>query len=302
METLSAHVETAEKQLGHRRLYSRYKVLKYIGKGNLGSVFSAQCLEDGTYVAIKEVEVRSLSDDEKAAAASEIRNLTRVRHRSAVPVYDVFVDYASLCMVMGYVPGTNLAALIQQGAQAGRTMREPLVWKYFVQACHGLSAYHYGGLTHRNIKPSNLQVGEGQELLLGEPGITELVRASSSKALLPAPKYLAPEVWQGQPYGFAADIWALGCVLYELCSYKVPFEARSIQELRSKVCRGRFAPISARFTPELANIVYSLLTVDPSSRPNIDQVLASPIVRHYTNILLSEENARPPSLHRETDQ
>lgn len=100
-------------------------------------------------------------------------------------------------------------------------MQEPLIWKYFIQACKGLSIFHYSGILHRNIKPSNMYITSGQRLQIGEPGMVELLRGSKSQTALGTPKYLAPEVWQGHPFSFSGDIWALGCVLYEMCTYKV---------------------------------------------------------------------------------
>jgi len=286
---------TMDRTGGHKEVYARFKVDRYIGRGSLGTVYVARPLdaEDDIEVAIKEIEAKQLTEEEREAAIIEISKLSAIAHSCVTPIYEVFGDRTSICMVMGYVPGKNLGHLIQQGAGAGRPMQETLVWKYFIQMCRGLAAYHFNGILHRNIKPSNIHVMGGQRLLIGEPGMIELLKATKGQTMVNVPRYLAPEVWQGQPYGFPADIWALGCVLYELCTYKVPFEARSPQELRGKVCRGRFAPISAKFSPELAKVVYSLLATDPAQRPNIEQVLSSAIVRHYSSVLLPEDDVVP---------
>eukprot|EP00873_Tetraselmis_striata_P034976 jgi/Tetstr1/455240/TSEL_042087.t1 len=279
------------KNAGPRELYARFKVHKFLGKGSLGSMYLARALEDDAEYAVKEIDVKQLSDEEKDAAADEIYKLSSVQHPCCTPIYDVFVDNSAICIVMGYVPGSNLAGLVQQGARAGKLMQETLIWKYFIQACYGLRAYHYNGILHRNIKPSNMHATPNQHLLLHEPGMVELLRAGKSQATVTAPKYMAPELWEGQPFAFAADIWALGCVLYELCTYKVPFEARTVQELQLQVARGRFAPISAKYSPELAKVVYSLLAKDPSQRPNIEQILSSKVMTHYSSILGLEEVA-----------
>jgi len=77
------------------------------------------------------------------------------------------------------------------------------------------------------------------------------------------PYYASPEVWKDKPYGAKSDIWSLGCVIYEMAALRPPFTATDLQGLYKKVCAGMFERIPAVYSNDLANVVSSLLKVDP---------------------------------------
>ncbi|XP_037799317.1 serine/threonine-protein kinase Nek8-like [Penaeus monodon] len=90
--------------------------------------------------------------------------------------------------------------------------------------------------------------------------------------------YLSPELCQEKPYNQKSDIWALGCVLYEMLTLKRAFEAETIPALIMKIMRGIFAPIHPRYSAEMRSLVHLLLHMDPAQRPNIHQVISQPLI------------------------
>ena len=84
---------------------------------------------------------------------------------------------------------------------------------------------------------------------------------------------MPPEVWRNQPYSFSSDVWALGCLLYEMASFSVPFEARSMSELRQKVMRGRIPPVPKLYSSDLANMVSMMLDPNQDARPPLHKIL-----------------------------
>jgi NIMA (never in mitosis gene a)-related kinase len=88
------------------------------------------------------------------------------------------------------------------------------------------------------------------------------------------PYYVAPEVWRNRPYNASCDIWSLGCLLYELCTFRPPFEAESMEGLARKIMQGRYSPIPAGYSRELQGLVDRLLVVDPARRATIDDILS----------------------------
>ena len=87
------------------------------------------------------------------------------------------------------------------------------------------------------------------------------------------PYYLSPEICENKPYNNKSDLWALGCVLYEMSTLKHAFQAGSMKNLILKIIRGSYPPISSRYSYDLRNLVTSLLRRDPRERPSIDSVL-----------------------------
>ena len=88
------------------------------------------------------------------------------------------------------------------------------------------------------------------------------------------PCYLSPEICDNKPYDGKSDIWALGCVLYELCALKNAFSGTSLPATILKVLRGLYKPISSKYSVELQKLLDKLLTRDPQKRPSIGEVLS----------------------------
>ena len=98
-----------------------------------------------------------------------------------------------------------------------------------------------------------------------------------AKTQIGTPYYVSPELWKNRPYNAKSDVWALGCLLYEMVMGKPPFDSNNMRGLARKVMRGVYPDVSSRYSQELRDVVKRLLTVDPNHRPSIDQVTDSPV-------------------------
>lgn len=94
-----------------------------------------------------------------------------------------------------------------------------------------------------------------------------------ANTMVGTPYYLSPELCEDKPYNQKTDIWSLGCVLYELCTFKHPFEATNQGALIMKIVRAKFNPIPTNYSQSLKSLVEQLLQKDQKKRPGIDQVL-----------------------------
>jgi serine/threonine protein kinase len=95
------------------------------------------------------------------------------------------------------------------------------------------------------------------------------------------PTYLAPEVWNGETYGPKADVWSLGCLLYEMCMKRTPFEAKSVAAICTKVLRGKYTPISGPYSPNVARLITRMLVRNSRDRPSAGELLRLPIVKQF---------------------
>jgi len=80
---------------------------------------------------------------------------------------------------------------------------------------------------------------------------------------------MSPEVFKYEPYNFKSDVWSFGCCLYEICTFKHAFDAKSFQALAVKILKGRFEKISKIYSKDLRNLIYQLMRVDPNKRPSM---------------------------------
>jgi serine/threonine-protein kinase len=214
-------------------------------------------------VAVKRLAENLARDDElRARFLREARLAARLAHPNVIRVYDVGEDGDRPFIAMEYVDGETLADML---ARRGPLPPEDVV-ELGVQACRGLAAAHEAGLVHRDVKPQNLLLGRDGLLKLGDFGVafgTEATRLTTAGTVLGTAAYLAPEQARGEDVTAAADVYALGAVLYELLTGRPPRNPESLAEL------GRPAEIAppAGAPPALSKIVMRCLAADPEDRP-----------------------------------
>ena len=132
-------------------------------------------------------------------------------------------------------------------------------------------------------------VMENEVAKIGDLGIAKLLnRSLAAKTQIGTPHYMPPEIWKNRPYSFTSDSWAMGCILYEMCTLKVPFEARSLQELRNKVLAGRYPALPPQYSREMQQTIAACLDQNPDRRPSMDQILNSSAVLSRLDLLPME--------------
>ena len=211
---------------------NRYKVIKKVGEGGMGTVYLAEQMSVGRKVALKLLQGNYATDDEFIGRfRREARLAASLNHRHIVTVYDFDQgDDETLFIAMEYLDGGKLSDVIRRDGplSIGRAARLGL------QIAEGLEAAHRAGVIHRDIKPDNIMVvGEErvETIKLMDFGIARLRDAGAASRLTRAdvimgtPAYMAPEQAEGAEVSEQTDIYALGIVLYEMLSGSVPFKA-----------------------------------------------------------------------------
>lgn len=112
---------------------------------------------------------------------------------------------------------------------------------------------------HRDLKSANVFLNQDGTAKLGDMNVSKVAKKGLLYTQTGTPYYASPEVWRDQPYDMKSDIWSLGCVLYESITLKPPFRADDMPGLYRKVLRGVYSKISDHFSPDLANVIKSLL-------------------------------------------
>ena len=188
-----------------------------------------------------------------------------------------------LFIVLEYADGGDLAAAIKRARSKGRFFSEPRVLFWFVQLASALRYCHEQRVLHRDLKASNIFLsGRDRVVKLGDFGISRVLSSEASLAstVIGTPYYLSPELIEGTAYSFKSDVWALGCVLYELCTLKHAFDAANMCQLVLKILRGKFAPPDGgRFSPPLVALIDDMLQLDPDARPSLADITRSDVVQ-----------------------
>ena len=205
---------------------------------------------------------------------------------------------SELCIVMSHCEGGDLASLLRRVKQAGphALLPEDAVMRWLVQLLLGLNHIHRKAILHRDIKPANVFLSKSRKVVrLGDFGIAKKLREDDDLAItvVGTPLYMSPELCQGKPYTYASDIWALGCVAYEMASGGAKaFDAPGWPQLLVKIVRGDYAPVPSHLSRPFAALVASMLSPDPAERPTAEQLLGTPIVRRHCEALLRTPDAK----------
>ncbi|XP_051848256.1 serine/threonine-protein kinase Nek8 isoform X2 [Antechinus flavipes] len=240
---------------------------------------------DQKLVIIKQIPVEQMTKDERLAAQNECQVLKLLNHPNVIEYYENFLEDKALMIAMEYAPGGTLAEYIQK--RCNSLLDEETILHFFVQILLALHHVHTHLILHRDLKTQNILLDKQRMVVkIGDFGISKIL-SSKSKAytVVGTPCYISPELCEGKPYNQKSDIWALGCVLYELASLKRAFEAANLPALVLKIMSGTFAPISDRYSIELRQLVLSLLSLEPSQRPPLSHIMAQPLcVRALLNL------------------
>lgn len=275
----------AEEQQTRSSGLNDFKQVAPLGEGAYSSVYKVVRLADKAIYALKKVKLPSLSDKEKQNALNEVRLLASVRHENVIAYKEAFWDdrTKSLCIVMEFSDHGDLFQQIVKHQRNKTHFREEDVWRYLIGMCSGLKALHDMRVLHRDLKCANvfLSTGEGgrTHAKLGDFNVSKVAKRGLCMTQTGTPYYASPEVWRDMPYDAKSDMWSLGCVLYEVASLRPPFRAEDMEALYKKVLRGQYPRIPAIYSQDLADVIASLLQVNPRHRPSVDELMESPIFR-----------------------
>ncbi|KAM8855696.1 serine/threonine-protein kinase Nek5 isoform 2-T4 [Spinachia spinachia] len=276
---------------------NNYEVIRQIGEGAFGKAFLVRDKGGGggRPCVVKQIDLRKMSAREKESSKKEVTLLSKMKHPNIVAFFSSFQERGSLFIVMEYCDGGDLMKKIN--AQRGVFFSEQQVVDWFVQICLGLKHIHDRKILHRDIKAQNIFLtNRGMKAKLGDFGIARMLNNTMelARTCVGTPYYLSPEICESRPYNNKTDVWSLGCVLYELCTLRHPFEGSSLRQLVGRICRGSFNPAPSHYSYDLRLLVTQLFKVNPRDRPSVTSVLKRPflekhISKHLDPQVLQEE-------------
>lgn len=281
-----------------------YAELKLVGEGAFGKALLVEG-SDGTKLICKMVDISKASKKEQDNALKEGKLLASLKHPYIVRYRDSFNTRGCLCIFMDYCQGGDLAKQINDAKTRRQCIPEDKVLRWFTQATLALKHIHGRHILHRDLKPSNFFLSKRGVVKLGDFGIAKVLASTMAcaRTQIGTPYYLSPEVCQDKPYAWASDIWAMGCVLFELSSLRVPFDAPSISGLMQKIIRGPTPQLAKTSSEFLCVLCAETLNRNASSRPSADELLKRPKIQEIVRFLLDEAQetgalAAAPPQHR----
>ena len=244
------------------------RIERLLARGAGGALYLAVDQANGTPLAVKAVALaRQQGDRANDDWLREARNAMRLRHPGIVTVHGVATLPGLGCIVMELLPGTDLSCY----SGAGRLLPEPLALEIAARVAEALAYAHQQGFVHRDVKPANVMFDPASGIVkLTDFGLARApdAQATRSGLLLGSPAYMAPELLAGARADARSDLYALGVLLFELLSGRLPYESASIGALLQAMARA--SPHTLRsLRPDLA----------PHQAAALDAVLALVLAR-----------------------
>ena len=272
--------------LGER--IGNYRIIRELGSGAMGTVYLAEHEAIHTRIAVKVLHPHiSKEENQVERFFNEARAVNQVRHAGIVKIHDVgFTEDRRAYLLMEMLEGESLAARLERGRLTHAALCENAR-----QIASVLAATHEAGIVHRDLKPDNIFLARDQELPAGERvkildfGIAKLTgmlaprRATLSQSTMGTPLYMAPEqAGDASKVDGRADIYSLGCIVFEMACGRRPFEASSILEAIEQHARATppvVRSIVADVPRALEALVARMLAKAPRDRPQTMQELVA---------------------------
>ncbi|XP_077000589.1 serine/threonine-protein kinase Nek1 isoform X11 [Tamandua tetradactyla] len=267
----------------------KYVKLQKIGEGSFGKAILVKSKEDDRQYVIKEINISRMSSKEREESRREVAVLANMKHPNIVQYRESFEENGALYIVMDYCEGGDLFKRIN--AQKGILFQEDQILDWFVQICLALKHVHDRKILHRDIKSQNIFLTKDGTVQLGDFGIARVLNSTVelARTCIGTPYYLSPEICENRPYNNKSDIWALGCVLYEMCTLKHAFEAGNMKNLVLNIISGSFPPVSLHYSYDLRNLLSQLFKRNPKARPSVNSILEKGFIAKRIEKFLSPQ-------------
>jgi len=270
-----------------------YALIKKIGEGSFGAAILVQHeseREKDTKAIVKMIDISRASKQEKEDAVKEGKVLASLKHPYIVRYRESFHEDGWLCIAMDYCEGGDLSERVKRNRHADRHLAQDQVLRWFTQAVLALKYIHDKHILHRDLKSGNFFLSKSGNIKMGDFGIAKVLEctAACAQTQIGTPYYLSPEICHGKPYAWGSDIWSMGCILYEMCGNRVPFDAPDLKSLIKKITHGPTPDLPEQYTPELRQLLKDLLERDAQRRPTAAEILKKPLIQEAVRKMLDE--------------
>ena len=272
--------------------FDDFEIIRTLGQGAFSTVFLVKRKKDNKQYALKSIKMENLSKIEQHNSVNEVRILSSIVHPNIISYKESFWNWnnKTLNIIMEYCDDGDLESKIKKMARNKIKFDENLIWNYAFQILFGIKALHDKGVIHRDIKSANIFLSKlNNKCKIGDLNTGKVIKKNKNKNnsnyQIGTPTYFSPEIWKKGEISYKSDIWAFGCIVYEMCSLKMPFKGKNMEELKKNICKGKIEKISSRYSKELWEFIQTLLQNDVEKRPDCEMILKNKIVKDKLNQL-----------------
>jgi NIMA (never in mitosis gene a)-related kinase len=250
-----------------------------IGVGSYGRVYKVY--KNKMYYVLKEIPLNLSTAAEKInSVQNEAQILSSLNNKYVVKFYESFKMNNNIYILMEYCDNGDLCSFLNKVKKSRKDenyfLDEDFVWKLFIQMSIGLYYIHSKKIIHRDIKTLNIFLTKNYDAKIGDLGVAKLLEDTNhANTFIGTPYYVSPEMCKNKPYNEKSDIWALGCILYELLTFNHPFTANNQPALFIKIINSKINPFPPGVPDDLKSMVEFILQKNCEERPTMEEIITS---------------------------
>ncbi|KAK9188342.1 hypothetical protein WN944_019743 [Citrus x changshan-huyou] len=276
-----------------KTLDNKYMLGDEIGKGAYGRVYKGLDLENGDFVAIKQVSLENIAQEDLNIIMQEIDLLKykfllqNLNHKNIVKYLGSLKTRSHLHIILEYVENGSLANIIKPNKFG--PFPESLVAVYIAQVLEGLVYLHEQGVIHRDIKGANILTTKEGLVKLADFGVaTKLTEADvNTHSVVGTPYWMAPEVIEMSGVCAASDIWSVGCTVIELLTCVPPYYELQPMPALFRIVQDERPPIPESLSPDITDFLRQCFKKDARQRPDAKTLLSHPWIQNCRRALQS---------------
>jgi serine/threonine protein kinase len=259
-----------------KKYSSQYQFIKIIKKTESTITY----LANKNYISfkniIRQIDLSKITDKERAELENEININSLFNSRFILKIEDSYQNSKQLNIISEYFEGITLKDFLRHEHKKDRRfLKEEIIWKIFIQLSLAIYRIHIKNVIHRNIKTSTVFLDTKYNLKLTYFKDAYLLKSENDlcKEEIEPKNYMAPEIFKKEGYNTKSDIWSLGVILYEMCTFNKPFDDENQDNLYQKIINAKYASIGNKYSKELISLIDEMLRIKPEERISIKDII-----------------------------
>ncbi|KAM5188692.1 serine/threonine-protein kinase Nek10 isoform 6-T6 [Callospermophilus lateralis] len=313
LKQIAENIESINQNKAPLKYIGNYAILDHLGSGAFGCVYKVRKHSGQNLLAMKEVNLHNPAfgkdkKDRDSSVKNIVSELTIIKeqlyHPNIVRYYKTFLENDRLYIVMELIEGAPLGEHFSSLKEKQHHFTEERLWKIFIQLCLALRYLHKEKrIVHRDLTPNNIMLGDKDKVTVTDFGLAKQKQENSKlTSVVGTILYSCPEVLKSEPYGEKADVWAAGCILYQMATLSPPFCSTNMLSLATKIVEAVYEPVpEGIYSEKVTDTISRCLTPDAEVRPDIVEVssMISDVMMKYLDNLSTSQLALEKKLERE---
>eukprot|EP00074_Homo_sapiens_P112581 XP_024309142.1 serine/threonine-protein kinase Nek10 isoform X12 [Homo sapiens] len=313
LKQIAENIESINQNKAPLKYIGNYAILDHLGSGAFGCVYKVRKHSGQNLLAMKEVNLHNPAfGKDKKDRDSSVRNIVseltiikeQLYHPNIVRYYKTFLENDRLYIVMELIEGAPLGEHFSSLKEKHHHFTEERLWKIFIQLCLALRYLHKEKrIVHRDLTPNNIMLGDKDKVTVTDFGLAKQKQENSKlTSVVGTILYSCPEVLKSEPYGEKADVWAVGCILYQMATLSPPFYSTNMLSLATKIVEAVYEPVpEGIYSEKVTDTISRCLTPDAEARPDIVEVssMISDVMMKYLDNLSTSQLSLEKKLERE---